>query len=297
MSWRRSKVWRRIEDAMTGRLTARGRQALFEEVECNPAARADYDLAFEALRALEHAAVAHAELDVVEGWLMDDLAGEAKAPAWWRRPFVTGALAAGLALAAAVALVVAIDPVASTQIDDDGFAVRGAGDDRGLAIDVLCPREAGWASRRGLVPAAEYGCGLDGTLSFAYRLDPSVGGGTLSLFGVDEAGDVLYYAPTPASTGGVDAAPGTWTPLPMVVNLGVNHAAGSIVVYGLVSPQVPTIGQIDALAAALAEQGPGGIGDAPWHERLREHPALAAVCPPDTCHSAELDFTIHEATR
>lgn len=294
MSWSRSKVWRRIEDAMTGSLGARDRKALFEEVESNPQARADYDIAFEALRELEQAPVAQAELDVVESWLMDELAGQTEAAvAWWRRPWVAGVLG----LAAAAALVVAINPSSVTEVEDDGFAARGAGDDRGLAIDVLCPQKAGVASRQGLVPAAEYGCGLDGTLSFAYRVDPSAEGGTLSLFGVDGVGDVLYYAPTPDSAAGVNASPGTWTPLPMVVELDVNHEAGSLVVYGLVSPQVPTVAQIDAMAAALADQGPGRIGAKPWHERLSELPTLAELCPPDACESAELNFTIHEASR
>lgn len=294
MSWSRSKVWRRIEDAMTDRLGARERKALFEEVQVNPQARADYDVAFEALRELEQAPVAQAELDVVESWLMDDLVGQTEAAvAWWRRPWMAGVLA----LAAAAALVVVINPSATTEVEDDGFAARGAGDERGLAIDVLCPQKAGAAARNGLVPAAEYGCGLDGTLSFAYRVDPSAQGGSLSLFGVDAAGDVLYYAPTPDSSAGVDASPGTWTPLPIVVQLDVNHEPGSLVVYGLVSPQVPTVAQIDAMAAALADRGPGRIGDAPWHERLSELPPVATLCPQDACESAELTFTIHEAPR
>lgn len=279
---------------MTGRLATRERAALFEEVESNPELRADYDLAFEALRELERAPVTQAELDVVERWLLDDLKGQGDASvAWWRRPWMAGVLA----LAAAAALVVAISPSSMTEVEDDGFAARGAGDARGLAIDVLCPQRSGVALRQGLVPAAEYGCALDGTLSFAYRVDPSSEGGALSMFGVDEAGDVLYYAPTPDSAEGVDASPGTWTPLPMVVQLDVNHEAGALVVYGLVSPHSPTVAQIDAMAAALAGRGPGRIGDAPWHERLAELPALGTLCPPDACESAELDFTIHEASR
>lgn len=297
MSWSRAKVWRRLEEAVTGRLNARDRRALFEEVRESPQARADYDLAFEALRELEQAPVAQAELDVVEAWLLGDLQAEPEAAvAWWRRPWMI----AVLAVAAAGALVMVVSPPGPTS-DDDAFGVRGGADERDLGLDVLCPQRSGRAAREGLVPAAEYGCGMDGTLSFAYRLDPSAehGGGVLTLFGVDAAGDVLYYAPTPSDPAGIDARPGPWTPLPMVVQLDVNHEPGAVVVYGLVSSQQPSVAQVDAMAAALAPSspwgGPSGLSDPPWHERLAELPTLGALCPEaDDCESAELTFTIHE---
>ncbi len=290
MSWTRSKVWKRIEDAMTGRLAPRDRSALFEELQRAPQARADYDLAFEALRELEQAPVAEAEIDLVESWLMQDLEAETEAAvAWWRRPWT----AAVLAFAAAAILAVVLRPT-GPEVDDDGFQARGTHEDRPLAIDALCPQKPG--ARDGLVPAAEYGCALDGTLSFAYRVDPSVSGGTLTLFGVDAAGDVLYYAPTPDDPAGIDASPGTWTPLPMVVQLGVNHEPGAVVVYGLVSPHVPTMAQVDAMAAVLAPARL--LSDAPWHQRFFDDPTVAALCPDDSaCESAELTFTIHEALR
>ncbi len=293
MSWTRSKVWRRIEDAVSGRLEEPQRASLFEELRDNETARADYDLTFEAMRELEQAPVAQVELDIVEAWLVSDLESQAVAElAWWRRPW----MAAVLAVAAAAVLVVALAPEGGNP-DNDGFQARGAGDPRGLAIDALCPQGAGAMDHQGLKPAAEHGCALSQTLSFAYRIDPTVStGGALSLFGVDEAGDVLYYAPTPADGAALDAQPGTWTPLPMVVQLGVNHEAGAVVVYGLVSSQAPTVAQLDAMAAALANAGPAAIGDAAWHRRLSDEPTVAALCPaPTSCESAELSFTIYEA--
>ena len=280
---------------MSGRLEEPERAALFEELRSNEAARADYDLSFEALRELEKAPVAQAELDVVEAWLVSDLEAQSVAEvAWWRRPW----MGAVLAVAAAAVLVVVLDPAGGPPDDDDGFQARGAGDFRGLAIDALCPQGTGATGRHGLKPAAQYGCALTRTLSFAYRVDPAATGGTLSLFGVDAVGDVLYYAPTPSDPTGVDAQPGTWTPLPMVVELGVNHEAGGLVVYGLVSSQAPTVAQVDAMAAALAVAGPAAIGDAAWHRRLSENPSVAALCPePTSCESAELSFTIYEANR
>lgn len=294
MSWTRAKVWKRIEDAVSGRLSEPERASLFEELRENDTARADYDLTFEAMRELEQAPVAQAELDLVEAWLVGDLEAEAVAEvAWWRRPW----MAAVFAVAAAAALVIVVAPSAPV-VDDDGFQARGAGDFRGLAIDALCPQGAGGSAPQGLKPAAQYGCALSHTLSFAYRVDPAAAGGTLSLFGVDEAGDVLYYAPTPADVAGIDAQPGTWTPLPMVVELGVNHEAGAVVVYGLVSSQTPTVAQVDAMAASLADAPPAAIGDAAWHRRLADAPSVLAVCPdPTSCQSAELSFTIYEANR
>ncbi|MBV1861764.1 MAG: hypothetical protein KUG77_25315 [Nannocystaceae bacterium] len=294
MSWTRTKVWRRIEDAVSGRLRASERAALFEELRDNETARADYDLTFEAIRALERAPVAQAELDVVEAWLVSDLEAQSVAEvAWWRRPW----MGAVLAVAAAALLVVAIAP-SGEMSEDDGFQARGATDFRGLAIDALCPQGAEPMGQHGLRPAAEYGCALAHTLSFAYRVDPAATGGVLSLFGVDEAGEVLYYAPTPSDAAGVDAQPGTWTPLPMVVQLGVNHGAGVVVVYGLVSSQAPTVTQVDTMAASLADASPAAIGDAAWHRRLSDDRAIAALCPePTSCESAELSFTIYEANR
>jgi len=295
MSWTRRKVWTRIEDAVSGRLSEPDRAALFEELRDNETARADYDLTFEAMRELEQAPIAQGELDMVEAWLVSDLESQAIAEvAWWRRPW----MATVLAVAAAAVLVVVVSP-SSGGPDDDGFQARGTGDFRGLAIDALCPQGAGGAQdHRGLEPAAEHGCALNQTLSFAYRVDPAASAGVLSLFGVDDAGDVLYYAPTPADAAGLDAQPGVWTPLPMVVQLGVNHEAGAVVVYGLVSSQTPTVAQVDAMAAALADAGPAAMGDAAWHRRLSDDPDVDALCPePTSCESAELSFTIYEANR
>lgn len=294
MSWTRSKVWRRIEGAVSGRLSAAERAALFQEIRENEAARADYDLSFEVMREIERAPVAQAELDLVEAWLVGDLKAQAvPEPAWWRRPW----MAAVLAVAAAAVLVVVVAPSPQTA-DGEHFQARGAGDFRGLAIDALCPQGTGAADARGLKPAAQYGCEITRTLSFAYRVDPLASGEVLSLFGVDEVGEVLYYAPTPAAEVAIDVQAGRWTPLPMLVELGVNHDPGSIVVYGLVSSQAPTVAQVDAMAASLARLGPAAMGDAAWHRRLSQDPTLAALCPePTSCESAELSFTIYEANR
>ncbi|MEM6294300.1 MAG: hypothetical protein AAGA54_23700 [Myxococcota bacterium] len=288
------KFWRSVEEAVSGRLSEKARAKLFEKLRTDEKARADYDLTFDAIRELEQAPVSDAELDLVESWLMADVAASPveAAASWWSKLWSPTWIGVGIAAAAAVALVVALP---STLPEDDEFGVRGSGDDRALAIDALCPKRAGGD---GLVPAAEYGCALSGTLSFAYRVDPTAFAGSLSLFGVDTRGDVQYYAPTPADAASVAATPGTWQPLPMVVTLDVNHEAGDVVLYGLLSAQQPTVDQIDALAAALSSVPKGQIGDPAWHRRLDGNPTLAKLCPTaDDCESAELTFDIREDLR
>jgi len=288
-----SALWRRLEDAVSGTLAARERERLFDDVRADPQAQAHYDLAFEALRELEQAPVAQAELDVVEAWLMDDARAEAvQAVPWWRRR--SGWFAGVFAVAAAAALLMTLRP--SPPEPDDGFQARGAGDEHGLAIDALCPQRSGNNARHGLVPAAEYGCGLHDTLSFAYRVEPGLTPDVLTLFGLTATGDVLYYAPTPADEAGLAVHPGTWTPLPMVVQLDVNHDPGAVVVYGLLSSHAPTVAQIDAMAAALAAQPAVGLSAPQWHERIADD--VHALCPTSSdCESAELSFSIHEAPR
>lgn len=292
-----AKLWRGIEAATTDRLSSKGREALWSRLREDEDARAQYDRTFDVLRALEGEDVLDAELSVVEDWLFDDLEAQAASqtrPAWWRLPWL------GIAAAMASALVLAVGPL-RPQPDDDGFGARGAIDDRGLAIEALCPSWSGLqGATTGLVPAAEHGCALADTLSFAYRLDPRspLTMGTLTLFGLDAQGDPLYYTPTPIDADAPSIDVGSWRPLSMVVELPVNHEPGAVVLYGLISERAPSIEEIDALAKALGESSPVRIGDPPWHRRLLGRDALERLCPtPNACESAELPFEIHEDPR
>ncbi len=287
-----TKVWRWIEAAVQGRLSSSRRGALWGRLRSDAQARSDYDRVFDVMRALEQRPLAEAEYGLVEDWLLADVEPETAtvASSWWSWRWL------GVACAVTAGLVLAVGPL-QPRVQDDGWQARGSQGAHGLAIDALCPTRTGEGlERNGLVPAAEAGCSGQSTLSFAYRIDPSSPAvGVLSLFGVDERGDVLYYAPTPADTAAIDTVVGTWQPLPLVVNLNVNHEPGRIVLYGLVSAEPPTREQIDAVARALDETPPVRMGDPPWHRRLLGRDVMDELCgTPSTCESAELKFEIYE---
>ena len=284
------KLRRLVEAAVLGRLPSRKRAELVAHLRSDESLRREYDRSIEAFRVLEGAEVARWEYDLVEGWLFDEPI-EVAAPShagWLRFVGVLVAIAAGLVLALGP-----LRPQPTPPSDESLVPKDGAGGRSLLAIQALCPRPG-----RGLVPAADDGCDLGDTLSFAYRVDPRATAGMLTLFAVDEHGDVLYYAPTPAELDPVPVVTGTWQPLPMAVELAVNHEAGEVTLYGLLSPEPPSIADIDEVAASLAAAPPAAIGDPPWHERLRPRGKVGTMCAgPGACESAELSFYIHEDGR
>lgn len=283
-----------VDAAVLGRLAPRKRAELVAHLRSDDALRQEYDRAIEAFRVLEGSEVAQWEYELVESWLFDDgLVADVEQPShstWWKFVGVVVALAAGLALA--------LGPLRPSTTDpDDGLQAKGVGEGTLLAIQALCPQRGGGA----LVPAAQDGCSLTGTLSFAYRLDlraPVAAGGALALFGVDEHGDVLYYQPTPVDVQPVLAVPGAWQPLPMAVQLDVNHERGEVTLYGIVTPEPLTTADIDEAGAVLAVAPPAKLGDPPWHQRLAPGGRIATLCAaPGACESAELSFYIHEDAR
>jgi hypothetical protein len=146
-------------------------------------------------------------------------------------------------------------------------------------------------------PAELGACNVDGLLGFAYRVAPRDERAEerwLSLFGVDERGTVLYYAPTPVDPSAVSTTTGKWTAAPMSVDAGVNHAPGTVRVFALLSPEVPSVERIDGWATMLHDLPAASEGDEPWHRRLGPT-AVASVCRRlDLCDSAELSFELHE---
>ncbi|MCA9695020.1 MAG: hypothetical protein KC636_35905, partial [Myxococcales bacterium] len=193
----------------------------------------------------------------------------------------------------------------SAPDDEPEFAARGAGKASGLAIGALCGEQEqtdrlqaiGGAPPLAMRPATLEPCPLSGVLGFEYRAASREGASVLTLFGVDARGRVMYYAPTPVDPDGVAVSFGRSIAAPVTVRLGVNHEPGELRVYGLLSPMTPTIAQIDAWAAALAEAPSGGRDDAaPWH--LRVDPKTMGVCPDSIlCESAEVRVLLREEPR
>lgn len=292
---------RAIERELTRGLPPRRRARLHERLRRDPAARARYDRAAEALRVLEgDVDVAPSEVDVVGRWLADDWG--TPPPATDRRRAWTVALAVLGAALVMLWISPLRDPAALRPWSaDDGWQARGGGQGDGLALEVLCgPDEADAAARR--VRARD--CSLTDLMGLAYRV-PAGASGQLTVFGVDAQGDPMFYLPTPVEPAGASVEPGHWRALPLAVRLRVNHAPGPLRIYGLLAPTIATVEEVEALAAQLAPLPAAAPGDAPWITRVAPE-RLARLCPdlgdpasaspaaatPARCRAAELHLTL-----
>jgi hypothetical protein len=264
---------RAIERELLVGLRPRRRARLHERLRRDPRARDRYDRAVEALRVLEgDVDVAPSELDLVGRWIADDLGlpRPAAAPrrAW---PAVFATLAAALVLLLASPL---RDPDALRPwVGDDGWQARGGAGEPGLALEALCgPDEPDDTARRVRVRD----CSLSDLLGLAYRV-PAGTRGQLTVFGIDAQGDAMFYVPTPSDPAGVSIDPGRFRALPLAVRLRVNHAPGSLRIYGLVAPSVATAHEVQALVEQLAPLPAAAPGDPPWTTRVAPE-SLARLC-------------------
>lgn len=286
-----ARLDRWIERELLGGLPPRKRARLHEQLRQDPAARARYDRAVCALRVLEgDDELAPTELDVVGRWLADDWGEPASsedaagARRFW--PAVVAALAAAMVL-------LWVGP--ARQLDDrwwegraDGWQARGAASTGALAMEALCVADQ--PDLRG-EPARARDCSRRDLMGFAYRAEQGIAG-RITLFGIDADGDPMYYAPTPVDPEVPAIEAGRWRALPLAVRLAVNHAAGRLRIYALVSPSPARADEVEDWAAQLASQPAAGPGDEPWIERV-DPEGLARVCPTlADCQAAELALTI-----
>ena len=281
-----ARFLRLIDREVLRGLPREGRERLHDHLRGCASCRAHHDRLHDGFRVLEgEPLVSQTELAQLERWVVEAL--PASAP---RRFRLFSWLAP--ALLAALVAVVLLRPV-SLPAHVLALTAKGGAGPAVLAVEVLCgPRP------EALHPAVPEGCRLDETLAFAYRARPDreTPQGRLTLFGIDAQRRARYYAPTPVDAGAVDVAQGPWRAAPISVRLTVNHAAGRLQVFALLSPQAPSVADIDAFAAALADRPPDA--DAPWHRSLGSPgaPSLHTLCGPmlDACHSARLDLTLSE---
>lgn len=278
---------RAIERELTVGLSPRRRERLHERLRRDPRARARYDRAVEALRVFEgDVDVAPTELDLVGRWLADDLGAPRPATSERRAwPAMLAALTAALVL-------LLVSPLQGPDslrpwTGDEGWQARGGGHD-GLALEALCgPDEADDAARR--VRARD--CRLAELMGLAYRV-PAGTQGQLTVFGIDAHGDAMFYLPTPVDPAGASVDPGRWRALPLAVRLRVNHAPGSLRIYGLVAPSVATASEVEALVEQLAPLPAAAPGDAPWTTRVTPE-SLSRLCADSSrCHAAELHLSL-----
>jgi hypothetical protein len=281
MSHQQVRGW--IDRELAGALPKRSRGPLHDHLRSCDACRDYYDRGVSAFRFMGGASDPSAiEFDMVEGWLLDVAPQAESKVAWWARPW----LALGTLAAVVLALFVVIprgQGPSLAQLTAKGGAASG-----GLALEVLCGDP--------LRPADEAGCRLDETMTFAYRVVAPGPVGSLALFGVDEHGDTLYYAPTPVAEDAFEAVLGRWRAVDHAVDLGVNHEAGRMTVFALVTKNPLTVRDVDRLGAALAAAGPPSPGDPSWPLRVASE-NLTDSCDPESCLAAEFPLVLHEAER
>lgn len=295
----RRRLRRLVEQEVLGELPSAHRARLHEHLRSDARSRSEYDRAVEAFRILEDRDVARAEIDLVEQWLFDEhsVASDDVAPIRGRSGGRLWSIAAVTsASAAAAVLALRIDTGGS---GDAGWSIKNGSSRRpGLAIEALCGRTSAGDTR--LQPASEQGCPLTGTLAFAYRVDPSssISAGVLALFGIDARGNVSYYAPTPVDPLGFEVTVGRWQPLPLSIDLDVNHAPGTVRLYGVVTPVPLTVDDVDEAASILSSRPPEEAETTIWTVRLGGRGRLAEVCaPPGACLTAQLVFDLHEESQ
>lgn len=279
-----------IERALLGELDADARRALQVRLRGDIGLRRAWDTAIEAMRVLENdAAVSEAELALVEGWVLDDVPGQAPASArGWPRISVLFALAAALL----AIVLVAPRPIATEQAP---LRARGMSAPGHLTVQALCGPDD--APAEALAGGAEPRCRADDVLGFAYFVQPDAHGRRLTLFGVDADGDPMYYAPTPVDDAAIDVELGRWAAVDAGVKLSVNHAEGPLRIYAVLAPRAATVDEVRALAADLASLPAARVGDPPWPQRLGR-PTLDGLCPAaGDCDAVELRLWIGERSR
>ena len=171
------------------------------------------------------------------------------------------------------------------------MAARG-GAGTPLGLSVLCaPRGT---ADEALSPASTSGCPVEGVVSFAYRVAPRTvhGAQSLAVFGVDARGAVHYYAPTPVDPPLVADLRDRWANTGVAVDLSINHVAGRVRVYALLTRQPLAVADIDGLAARMRAEKPASPSAATWLERLRPADRPTACQDINDCEAAETSFVI-----
>ncbi len=278
-----------VEQALLGKLPDRLHRRLRRHLRSDAGLQAYYDRSVEAIRFIEgDVDYAPCELDTVGSWLADDLQPSSAPGRGW---LAVRLLVPALGVAALALALAPLWPWLGSE--DVEFAARGDAADQDLALEALCtPASAdGGAEMR---PVGVGPCPVDGVLGLAYWTDGAIadsGARWLSLFGVDEAGRLLYYAPTPVDPAAIPVESGGWHSVPRAVELSVNHQPGRIWLYGLVSDAAPAVEQLERWSALLPDDN-DDPRDPPWHERLGSS-EMGAVCPNTAdCDSAELTFVL-----
>jgi hypothetical protein len=171
----------------------------------------------------------------------------ASPPAWqralqWFAP--TQRWAAGVAVAAAVVVLIPLLARSPKPQPDGGFQTRGAAThERTAGVRAFCIGDEGVTPR----------CARTTQL----RLTVSNGGkfGRVFVVGFDDDFNPKWYAPRPPEGQSVTAPDGVDQQIGAAVKLGVNHDPGKVRIYALFSDAPVSAQEVEAAADRLREQG------------------------------------------
>jgi hypothetical protein len=298
-----------LENWFSGRLDARRRAEFEQRRQHDAQARNEYDKLFRFLRALdEDTEVSPLELELVESRLFSESqASPLGAPESRTRPVLWAAALALLATGFLLVLwpsfsepgtsegrqgrgIAYVPPQAHLGVGQ-GLVARGGLPGHGLAVEFFCAAPA--------QPILDGSCAVNRDLSFAFKVegeqrrgvDPNA---SLSLFGIDQSGELKYYFPTPVDHELPTTRSQRWTAIEHSVRLDVNHKPGRVRMFALWSPEPPLVQDIESFHQALIASEDLGPGEA-WTERM-PHDLLARLCgPTDECRSAQSELTITPA--
>ncbi len=167
-------------------------------------------------------------------------------------------------------------PLATATGPGAGLVARGRGRQAELEFEIFCGPE--------LAPVNDGRCALDEEMNIAARATGSrdyEGARSLTLFGVDEAGRVQYYLPTPVDAAGLALPAGAWEMPEHAVRLEVNHRAGQLRIFGLLAPRTARVEEVDAMAELLREAPDAPSAAGTWIDLIarRDAELAAQLCP------------------
>ncbi len=143
-------------------------------------------------------------------------------------------------------------------IPDDGFQARGQTTQP--QVELICIQQGeDPEARSARMPDGSWRCSLDENLAFAVL--PIGNARHVALFGIDEAGQILWYTPSPTQAASHLLQPGDLPmPLERTVRLDVNHKPGDYRVWALFSNEALRFDRVQKMAQTVAQGGDLPVG-------------------------------------
>lgn len=134
---------------------------------------------------------------------------------------------------------------------DDGFQARGQTTQS--QVELICIQQGEVPEARSArMPDGSWRCALDENLAFTVL--PNGNARHVALFGIDEAGQILWYTPSPTQAASHLLQPSDRPmPLDRTVRLDVNHRPGDYRVWALFSNEALRFDRVQKMAQTVAE--------------------------------------------